>query len=100
MEPEPMGPARHRVALPATLDMSNGPTIVVQLHKLIAVGSVVDLDCTALEYLDSGGATALLQVRRLAAKRGATLRLINLSGSPLQFLTILGVADLFDLPHD
>jgi len=74
MEPEPMGPARHRVALPATLDMSNGPAVVVQLHKLIVVKSIVDLDCTALEYIDSGGATALLQVRHLAVKRGATLR--------------------------
>ena len=95
--PDEVAGSRRTVTMPAEVDIANGGEIAEALREAISDGGrEVVIDCTALRFIDSTGAAALLTGYRLASSNGVVLRLAHLHDSPLRVLTMLGVIDLFE----
>ena len=84
------------VTLPAEIDVANADNVREQIAAaaLKPGVTVIIADMTATTFCDSTGISALLQVRRQAARNGAELRLLRPSRNFTRILKLLG-ADRF-----
>jgi HptB-dependent secretion and biofilm anti anti-sigma factor len=57
----------------------------------------LDMDLSAVEYLDSSALGMLLLVKEKAASQGKKVRLKNATGTPLQILRTVKFDELFEL---
>lgn len=76
------------------IDIATAPALrsnlleVFQQHQ-----SDLVLDCVALEFIDSSGVRALLEVQALLAQHDRRFRMINVGRVPGRAFEILGVTD-------
>jgi anti-sigma B factor antagonist len=78
------------------LDLAAEPAIVDALLQAMADNAdltVVDLDVTAVEFIDSYGVRALLRCRDVAAARGRELQLTDVEGPVTRLLELVGIDD-------
>ena len=57
----------------------------------------IDLDCTALEFLDSSGLGVLISVQKLARERGGSFRLLSPRPTILQVLELTRLHRVFEI---
>ena len=85
------------VPLRGALDFSTAPAALAVLAAPAIRGRFVLVDLTELDSLDCGTADALMHARVVAREAGGDLVLVNPRGSVLRMLTMLGLAEAFDV---
>jgi anti-anti-sigma factor len=86
-----------RLRLGGELDLAAEPAIVDAVVQALADHAdlaVVDLDVTAVEFIDSYGVRALLHCRDVAAARGCEVQLTDVTGPVTRLLELFGLDDL------
>ncbi len=78
---------------PASLTLDEAADTVSAGLQQLAAGET-DIDLGSLQRFDSSAVAALLEWQRAAAKRGATLRIINLPDGLDSLARLYGVAHL------
>ena len=84
------------------LDLATEPTIVTAVVQAMADNtdlSVVDLDVSEVEFIDSCGVRALLHCRDVAATSGRRLKVTDVGGPVTRLLELLGIDDCLPLTH-
>lgn len=91
--------ARAVVELCGELDLHAAPRLTEQLAALLddAV-TAIELDASAVTFVDSGGLRAMLLGRQTALARGATVRLSAASQKVTWIVELAGVAELLSNP--
>ena len=81
--------ARTRISLQGELDLSNAPTVELQLNEALLSGDPVLVDLSKLEFIDSTGISLLVmalkrdeaaQLTFLPSETAAVRRLLSLTG--------------------
>jgi len=89
-----VGPDRHVVALRGELDLAAADRAWAELEPLLTAGSVVVLDGTDLEFLDSSGLRVLALAAHRARARSAGLRLVAPQRAVQRTLELAGAQKL------
>lgn len=84
------------IRTPVELDFAAAADFEATLQAAIAANDAVSVDCAGLRFVDSTGARVILMAYAAARDENAVIRLVNISGGPLQVLRMLGVLDLFE----
>ncbi len=58
-------------------------------------GDQIEIDCSALTYIDSAGLGSLIYLRKRVHEGNGTLQLTNISGWLQKFLEVTGLAETF-----
>ena len=90
------GPDRHVVALRGELDLAAADRAWTELEPLITAGSLIVLDGTELEFLDSSGLRVLALAAHRARDARAGLRLIAPQHAVQRALALAGAERLID----
>ena len=91
--------AERRYALRGEIDLACAPELESKLLVLVHVtDDDLILDCADLEFIDLPGIHVLVEIQRLLAIYGRSLRMVNLSYEPRLLIEVLGLVDL--LPDD
>lgn len=77
------------------LDLSGEQELLEHAARLLGGGEVVDVDLSAVSFIDSSGLGALVRARHLAVDAGRRLRLTAASPQVVRLLELTGVRDLF-----
>jgi anti-sigma B factor antagonist len=83
------------------LDLAAEPAIIGALIQAMADNAdltMVDVDVSGVEFIDSYGVRALLRCRDVAATRGREIQLRDVNGPVARLLELVGVDDRL-LPH-
>lgn len=85
------------VALGGELDADNAPMLLKRVTT--AKRDVVDVEfrIEALDFIDSSGISALLQLREIAIEDGGALRIVGPSRSVRRVFEIAGLLEVFGL---
>lgn len=84
---------RAQVVLAGEMDLRTAEDVRVALDKLIEAGARhLDLDCSGLTFVDSGGLSVLLDLHRRLLRADGSLCLRNCSRFVRQTLDITGLA--------
>ena len=67
------------------------------VRPCIAEGQLIELDLSGLEFIDSSGLGALVQLRNEAEQQGASLRLRDMPPRILRLFDITGLAGVFEV---
>lgn len=65
--------------------------------RLVAPLTGIDIDCAALEFLDSSGLGALISLQKLALERGGRLRLLKPGPAVMQVLELTRLHRVFEI---
>jgi anti-sigma B factor antagonist len=89
------------VALRGELDLASRPRADEQLRRAEALGApALVIDLSELEFMDSNGATLLIQAHRRALAEGRRLALLNGAGEPHRVIELLGLQKLLRMVDD
>jgi anti-sigma B factor antagonist len=89
------------VALRGELDLASRPRADEQLRRAEALGApALVIDLGELEFMDSNGATLLIQAHRRALADGRRLALLNGSAEPHRVIELLGLQKLLRMVDD
>src|SRR4029077_12522524 len=78
------------------IDLANGQDLVCFLDRLvIECGQRVEVDLSAVSFMDSSGLQALLTAHQLTAARGSELFLIEPSPQVRRLLELTGCVNIF-----
>ena len=81
-----------RVLIRGELDVATTPALCAEVEKALANGALeVLIDCRGMEFLDSNGVGALLDLRAQLAGRGGLLVLFGPTGRVAQTLEVTGL---------
>ena len=83
-----------KMRISGELDLAAEPTIVGALIQAMADNAdltIVDLDLTSVQFIDSYGVRALLRCRDIAATRGRELQLSDVAGPVTRLLELVGI---------
>ncbi|MEW9530512.1 STAS domain-containing protein [Microbispora sp. NPDC049125] len=98
-EPFAPEPGVIRLALKGALDYSTAPDVPAMVPELFADGPhTLELDLSGLEFVDSSGLAALLELHRACAAQGAHLRIVALTPHLSHLLEVTMLDEVFDLP--
>jgi anti-sigma B factor antagonist len=84
------------------LDLAAEPKIVEALLRAMADHAdltIIDLDLTSVEFIDSHGVRALLHCRDVAAARGRELQLTDVKGPVTRLLELVGIDERLHPAH-
>ncbi|HHW04192.1 MAG TPA: STAS domain-containing protein [Thermoanaerobacterales bacterium] len=84
-----------RLSLEGILDISTVDTFNGQTEQLSGISELV-LDMAGLEFIDSTGVGAILQVVRLSQERGFTVSLENANENISELLNTVGLFQLIE----
>lgn len=81
------------LAVSGEVDLATSPVVDDAITKAVAASGVsaVEVDLSAVEFLDSSGIALLLKGRRNADAQGVAYRVTGAQGTPLEVLQIVGV---------
>lgn len=81
------------LAVSGEVDLATSPLVDDAIAEAVATSGVkvVEVDLSAVEFLDSSGVALLLKGRRRADEQGVGYRVVGANGTPLQVLRIAGV---------
>lgn len=81
------------------LDLATVPALRREAAAVLATAHFAELtlDLAELNFLDSSGLGALLELRRDALERGATMQLVNVARGPARVIAIGGLSSTFGL---
>ena len=82
------------------VDLATAEQLVYVVRPCLLEGEHVELDLAALEFIDSTGLGNLVQLRKEAARMGASLTLKNGSASALRLIEATGLAAFFGVRSD
>jgi anti-anti-sigma factor len=85
------------VRVDGEVDIAVVENLQAVVRPCLAEGSAVELDLSGLEFIDSSGLGALVQLRVEADRKGAKLRLRDLPPSTSRLFDITGLATVFDI---
>lgn len=88
-----------RVAVAGEIDMSNEDELRRRLAEAAAIGLRLELDLAGVEFMDSSGLRALIEVRRDVAV-GSMLVLTGVSPAVARLLEVTHMSAHFGLPVD
>lgn len=89
------------VAVRGELDAANTPKLCRAVERAIEAGALeVLVDCRWMEFLDSSGVGALLDLRSQLAKLGGVLVLFGPTGTVAQTLEVTGLDREFHIVED
>jgi anti-anti-sigma factor len=87
--------AERRYALHGEIDLASAPELESKLLVLVHVtDDDLILDCADLEFIDLPGIHVLIEIERLLAVYGRSLRMVNVSYEPRLLIEVLGLIDL------
>lgn len=83
------------------LDLATVPALRAETSAVLGSPRCAELtvDLAGLNFLDSSGLGALLELRRSAQQHGAELRLVNVARGPARVISIGGLSSTFGLPE-
>ncbi|MBF7084015.1 STAS domain-containing protein [Desulfallas sp. Bu1-1] len=84
-----------RLSLEGVLDISTVDTFNSQTEQLSGISELV-LDMAGLEFIDSSGIGAILQVVRLSQERGFTVNLENANENISELLNTVGLFQIIE----
>ena len=82
------------------VDLATAEDLVHVVRPCLLEGERVELDLAALEFIDSTGLGNLVQLRKEAARTGASLTLTNVSASAHRLFEATGLATFFGVDPD
>lgn len=82
------------VVLSGDLEYTNNAVTIERLQAAAAAATDVQVDMSAVGFIDSAAVSALLQARRLATGHGRTLWVSPMSQDVRRALEVMGLADL------
>ena len=89
------------VAVRGELDVANTPELCGVVEKAISSGArEVVVDCRLMEFLDSSGVGALLDLRSQLARLGGVLILFGPTGTVAQTLEVTGLNREFQIVEE
>ena len=77
------------------VDLDTAVGLVEAVRPCLTDGEAVVLDLAGLEFIDSSGLGSLVQLRKEAARTGASLTLTNVSSSAYRLFEATGLAPFF-----
>ena len=83
------------VRMVGEVDLDGARGLVEAVKPCLSNGENVELDLAGLKFIDSTGLGTLVQLRKEAAKAGASLRLKNVSPSIHRLFEATGLAPFF-----
>jgi anti-sigma B factor antagonist len=93
-----------RVIVRGELDVANTPALCAEVEQALENGALeVLIDCRGMEFLDSAGVGALLDLRTQLAGRGGVLILFGPTGRVARTLDVTGLVKEFhvvEAPED
>ncbi|GAV23151.1 STAS domain-containing protein [Carboxydothermus pertinax] len=84
-----------RLSLEGVLDISTVDTFNSQTEKLSGISELV-LDMAGLEFIDSSGIGAILQIVRLSQEKGFTVSLENANENISELLNTVGLFQIIE----
>jgi anti-anti-sigma factor len=89
------------VSIAGELDMARETEVLELVVSVDAPpGSTVDVDLSAVSFVDSRGLRAILGARGFLAGRGCELRLLNPTRQLLKVIELAGLAELLTVVSD
>ncbi len=82
------------------IDLSTVEDLKAAVRPCFSESSQVELDLGGLEFMDSSGLGALVQLAREGAGRGSSLTLTNVTARTHRLLEISGLAAVLEARHD
>lgn len=79
------------------IDLANVEELKAAVRPCLQASNAVELDLSDLEFIDSSGLGAFVQLRSEAQLQGATLVLRNLRANIHRIFEITGLAAVFDV---
>ena len=77
------------------LDIGTAPRLIATVHDLVGQGMRrIELDCSAVDFVDSAGVRALIVSRNEATQHGAHLDVTATSASMSRVLDMTGLSSL------
>ena len=91
-----------RVTLRVTgeIDMSTAPSVHEAAICAIRLHPTLDIDLSAVTFMDSSGLHVLLATKKRADIRGGSLRLLHPTPAVMRVLEVTGVDGLFEIETD
>jgi anti-sigma B factor antagonist len=89
-----------RVVASGELDLAAAPTLRANLDEAVDQGGGVDVDLTAVTFLDSTALSVLVAARKGAADRGQRLTLAGSSPAATRVIELAGLTDLYTVVED
>ncbi|MGN6161366.1 MAG: STAS domain-containing protein [Marmoricola sp.] len=83
------------VAASGDLDVASADQLVEAVNSVLGDQANLDLDLSAVSFMDSTGLGALIRVRNHLADRGGELTLTSVSPAVERVLVLVGMADGF-----
>lgn len=85
------------VRLTGVVDVANADEVRDRLLECLSRSEVVEVDLSAITFIDSSGLGALVRLRTEAATLGKQTALLNLSPATERLLELTGLRGLFDV---
>ena len=79
------------------VDLSTTEDLAAAVRPWLADGGSVVLDLSGVEFIDSSGLGTLVQLRKEAARNGASMTLAGVGASTYRLLEVTGLAGVFDV---
>lgn len=86
---------RARLSVSGQLDVLSAPELITSIIGLLRQVSVVELDLSAVTFLDTAGIRCLLACRNAARAAGLTLRIVDPGPDVARALSITGLLESF-----
>ena len=93
-------PGRVTLRVTGEIDMSTAPSVHEAAVGAIRHHPTLDIDLSAVTFMDSSGLHMLLATKQLAERRGGHLRLLNPTPSVKRILEVTGVDGMFEIETD
>lgn len=85
------------VKMPKRFDYSSAVEFDGQVAKALEGMSIITLDCTDLEYIDSAGIGLLVMAQKKSASRQSKLIIKNLKPAPREILQLANLQKIIDI---
>jgi anti-sigma B factor antagonist len=93
-------PGRVTLRVAGEIDMSTAPSVHEGAVDAIRHHPTLDIDLSAVTFMDSSGLHVLLATRQLAERRGGHVRLMHPTPSVMRVLKVTGVDGMFEIETD
>jgi len=93
-------PGRVTLRVTGEIDMSTAPSVHEAAVGAIRHHPTLDIDLSAVTFMDSSGLHMLLATKQLAERRGGHVRLLHPTPSVMRVLEVTGVDGMFEIETD
>lgn len=85
------------IKMPKRFDYSSGAEFNGQVAKALEGISIIMLDCSDLDYIDSAGIGLLVMAQKKSASRQAKVLIKNLKPAPREILQLANLQKIIDI---